>query len=343
MTYGPSGRQRSHYHPSRPSYSPDTAAERFNSAELFMAYDEPEEPKIGQKLDLPEELHVPSQAPPTSQMAFPGMTSSTGLATHAQLWARPGYSGPRQEYSWESTAVVRAPDEREYGIDDNAGQATTASTVHPSAASLPHEPETGHQRGLTGQGYYLAPPTTQWSSEPPAVSFVNPSGRETPGYQSRHNSIDATYATYDTLQPRHQQSSQLPSSLTAHSDLLQSFPLDNDEHRIKREALNAVMQSSWKQNNEFEPEASFLLQFMSLDPTEGRWHCTFWKDGRPCDCSCKKRDHAKGHIRSHIDHLPFVCNSHWCVSQIALRGLLEPNDVFAVHTVRPAAPRDIQR
>jgi hypothetical protein len=286
---------------------------------------------IGQILDLPEELHVPSQAPSTSQTAFPGMTSSTGLATHAQLWARSGYSGPWQEYSRASTAVVRAPDEREYGMDDNPGHATMASMVHPSAASLPHELETGHQGGINpGQRYYLAPPTTQCPSEPPAVSIVNPSGRGTPGYHSRHHSIDATHA----LQPRHQQFSPLP---------LQSFPLDNDEHRIKREALNAVMQSSWKQNNEFEPEASLLLQFMSLNPTEGRWHCTFWKDGRPCDCSCKKRDHAKGHIRSHIDHLPFVCNSHWCVSRIELRGLPEPNDILAVHIVRPAAPRDIQR
>lgn len=292
-----------------------------------MAYDEPEESNIGQILDLPEELHVPSQAPSASQTAFPGMTSSTGLATHAQSWTQPVCSDPRLGYNWASTAVVRAQDERQYDMDDNPGQATSASAVHPSAASIPHELEAGHQRGLNpGQGYYLAPPATQRLSEPPAASFVNPSGRN----QSHHNSIDATY---DRLQPHHQQSSALPSSLTARLDLLQSFPLDNDEHRIKRAALNVVMQSSWKQNNEFEPEASLLLQFMSLDPTEGRWHCTFWKDGRPCDCSCKKRDHAKGHIRSHIDHLPFVCNSHWCVLQIALRGILEPNDTLAVRTV----------
>jgi hypothetical protein len=306
-----------------------------------MAYDELEESDIRQRLDLPKEFHVPSQAPSASQTAFPGMTSSTGLETRAQLRTQPMSSGTRPEYNWASTVAVRFPDERQYDMDDNPGHATMASAVHLAAASLPHELEAGRQRGLNPrQGYRLAPPATQLFS---AASFVNPSGREITRDQSRHNSIDAPYATHGSLQVRHPQSSPLPSSLTTHSTLLQFFPLDNDEHRVKREALKAVIQSSWKQNNEFEPEASLLLQFMSLDPTEGRWHCTFWKDGGPCGCSCKKRDHAKGHIRSHIDHLPFVCNSHWYVSRIALCGILEPNDILAVHTVRPAAPRDIQR
>ncbi|CCA71451.1 hypothetical protein PIIN_05390 [Serendipita indica DSM 11827] len=83
-----------------------------------------------------------------------------------------------------------------------------------------------------------------------------------------------------------------------------SFPLHTTDHLLKREALRSVMISSWKLNNQFEPEASLLLQFMRHDTTEGRWYCSFWRDGKACPCSCKKKDHAKGHIRSHLDLLP---------------------------------------
>lgn len=98
-----------------------------------------------------------------------------------------------------------------------------------------------------------------------------------------------------------------------HSFLRQAFPLDNEEHHKLRNALQEVMQSEWKQKNEFEPDGAALLQFMAHDDVEGRWYCLFWKEGAPCECSCRKKYHAKGHIRSHISLFPFVCLGPWCV------------------------------
>lgn len=109
----------------------------------------------------------------------------------------------------------------------------------------------------------------------------------------------------------------LPNSNSQHPYLRflqESFPLENDDHRAKRKGLGVIMTSNWKHNNEFEPHESFLLQFLSYDSTQSRWFCLFWKRGKPCECSCKKKDHAKGHIRSHLDLLPFVCKGPWCVS-----------------------------
>ncbi|KIM33477.1 hypothetical protein M408DRAFT_154922 [Serendipita vermifera MAFF 305830] len=117
------------------------------------------------------------------------------------------------------------------------------------------------------------------------------------------------YVTSTSRDVHLQQAPRIESSSISRSEVWKAFPLDNDDHKAKREALYAIMQSSWKQNNDFEPEASVLMQFMEWDPIEKRWHCKFWKGGKRCTCSCRKRDHGKGHIRSHLDLLPFVCDS----------------------------------
>lgn len=101
------------------------------------------------------------------------------------------------------------------------------------------------------------------------------------------------------------------SNTVDHSFVAQSFPLETREHLSLREALDEVMKAPWKINHELEPNGDVLLQFMRYD--DGRWRCLFWKDGRSCACSCKKKYHAKGHIRSHIFLFPFVCNEPWYV------------------------------
>lgn len=94
-----------------------------------------------------------------------------------------------------------------------------------------------------------------------------------------------------------------------------SFPLQTYSHVQKREALAIVMTSPWKLMNVFEPSEDLLLQFTSYDQDQERWCCSFWKDGKPCESSCKKKDHAKGHIRVHIQHLPYACQEPWYVTR----------------------------
>ena len=297
-------------------------AEGLNSAELFIRYDEPEDFSTGTILDLPMELHVPSQASSPSQATTPATGPPIGRPMNhdVQAQTQPIRIDAWTEYGWTSTAAVRAREEHQLPADEDPGQRTPTLAVRASAAYIPCEPNPGRQGGSNpALDYYVAPPV-ELLNEPSAIAFQHPSGRSNSSHHTYHNNTDAPPGT---LQRYQQQFISPAVSSTVHSDLEQYFPLDNDDHRRKREALNTVMQSSWKQNNEFEPDASDLLQFMSLDPTEGRWHCTFWKDGHPCDCSCKKRDHAKGHIRSHIDLLPFVCNSRWYVEHRILRRFLD--------------------
>jgi hypothetical protein len=113
-----------------------------------------------------------------------------------------------------------------------------------------------------------------------------------------------------------------------------SFPLDSEEHARKRRALKTVMKSQWKLRNAFEPDENALLQFMKHDRKRSRWFCSFWKDGRPCESSCRKKDHAKGHIRFHIHHFPFVCQSPWYVYTSLLAFTAGGSTWFRKLTVR---------
>ncbi|KIM32036.1 hypothetical protein M408DRAFT_242548 [Serendipita vermifera MAFF 305830] len=85
------------------------------------------------------------------------------------------------------------------------------------------------------------------------------------------------------------------------------FPLHNADHAQRRESLLLVINSDWWRLNLLEPDEGLLLQFMSYDTGEARWKCCFWEEGRPCPRSCKGKDHAKGHVRFHIQHSPFAC------------------------------------
>lgn len=120
----------------------------------------------------------------------------------------------------------------------------------------------------------------------------------------------------------------------------QSFPLNNEDHNTMREALRTVMRSHWKWKNEIEPNDAVLLQFMVHDDIDNRWYCLFWKGGKPCDCSCKKKYHARGHIRSHIDLLPYVCHQKWYVDPYAHAGLLY-SPTSSVLSVKMGARGDI--
>jgi hypothetical protein len=112
-----------------------------------------------------------------------------------------------------------------------------------------------------------------------------------------------------------------PSSVTSdvdvepprHSEdfIQESFPGDDSEHERLRVALTEVMNADWKRFHIKEPDEDLLLQFQQYDRTEGRWNCRFSKDGKLCDRSTSKKDHAKGHIRWHIDHRPFFCENPW--------------------------------
>lgn len=99
-------------------------------------------------------------------------------------------------------------------------------------------------------------------------------------------------------------------STTKHSSFIEeSFPLSSNSHCDLRRALARVMASPWKLQNLHEPRQSTLLDFLKYEMASKRWLCCFWTEGTPCSCSFSKKDQAKNHIRFHIKHLPFSCNS----------------------------------
>lgn len=121
----------------------------------------------------------------------------------------------------------------------------------------------------------------------------------------------------------------------------QSFPPFITEHSQQRAALLKVMESEWKKRNAFEPDGETLLQFMRYDSTQKKWLCTFWKKGKRCTCSCKKKDHARGHIRAHIGHQPYACDGNWYASKTrclkaTLTPLVSPNGAGACNKRYPA-------
>ncbi|PVG03095.1 hypothetical protein CPB86DRAFT_494251 [Serendipita vermifera] len=114
---------------------------------------------------------------------------------------------------------------------------------------------------------------------------------------------------YEPSEPSHSPTVQpVQDSAEALAEFVRaSFPSDTEDHAKKRRALKAVMTSQWRMRHAFEPDENALLQFMKHDRKRSRWFCSFWKDNRPCESSCRKKDHAKGHIRFHIQHFPYVC------------------------------------
>ena len=101
------------------------------------------------------------------------------------------------------------------------------------------------------------------------------------------------------------------------------FPLTDEAHAQKREALERVMTADWKIRNQMEPHECHLLDFMRLDSQRNRWICTFYNGGIPCGSSYKKKDQAKGHIRFHLQHFPYACldAGPWCVRPPLLLAL----------------------
>ena len=230
-------------------------------------------------VNVPVAFHVPSQISPPVDVTFQRDSFSfSAYAPHGPEYLRSNSRTHRGQQLAQSTVdmmVAHPP-----GI--------------PMSQGVPYGSQT---MAAPGMDYYPVPSSTQIPHQP--------SGRGAPSHPAYQREVS------DSSRLRPQQHVPLPSSSITLPDIMQSFPLDTEDHRLKRESLNLILHSTWRQNNEFEPEASLLLQFMSWDPTEKKFHCLFWKDGQPCPCSCRSRDHAKGHIRSHLDLVPFVCDSRW--------------------------------
>ena len=102
-----------------------------------------------------------------------------------------------------------------------------------------------------------------------------------------------------------------PPGVTGEDFIQDSFPEPTDEHDRLRGALTEVMNSDWRRAHIMEPDEDLLLQFTSYNRRHQRWSCCFSRDGKLCDRSTRKKDHAKGHIRWHIDHRPFFCRRPW--------------------------------
>ena len=99
---------------------------------------------------------------------------------------------------------------------------------------------------------------------------------------------------------------QPPALLLAVVELPQFVEASFPEDPQRREALSIVMVAGWRVSHKMEPDENLLLQFASYDNQMERWNCQFWKDGKPCESSCKKKDHAKGHVSGMLVR---VCNA----------------------------------
>jgi hypothetical protein len=96
-----------------------------------------------------------------------------------------------------------------------------------------------------------------------------------------------------------------------HSFILRSFPDGTPDYERYQHALARVMVDDWKVKNQKEPNSDVLMQFMWKDGNEDKWKCRFWDNGFPCESACRKAEHAKNHVRKHINHRPFACNGKW--------------------------------
>jgi hypothetical protein len=268
----------------------------------------------------PRRLYIPQGAPHETEMFFQEYSSPTSslywpqsAASVDQLPHIASHPYPAAGVPWllesPSGAQVSNIDTTVSGYV-NTGR--TPSLGQPQA----HEQAQGFGRpeiklnGVLDPVKDISSETTMWSLDVSTGSRSR-TGRLDSGHLPRNAEV---HIPMDTRAIElHGTTSYSSNDSVDYGFLRQSFPQHSEQHRKLRDALQAVMQSTWKQNNEFEPDGASLLQFMAHEDTEGRWYCLFWKEGRPCQCSCKKKYHAKGHIRSHIDLLPFVCNETWCV------------------------------
>ena len=195
-----------------------------------------------------------------------------------------------------------------FGFEDGLGYATLSSAPHTAGTSyqfsLAGRSSSSHTAAATSwpERWQVCHDLTAQTTEPQVtddhhLAYSNP-GSYPP--TSPLVSPSSVISDVDVEPPRHGE------------DFIQeSFPRDDSEHEGLRAALTEVMNADWKRHHIKEPDEDLLLQFQQYDRTEGRWNCRFSKDGRLCDRSTSKKDHAKGHIRWHIDHRPFFCENPW--------------------------------
>jgi hypothetical protein len=280
----------------------------------------------------PERLYIPQTAPHETEMFFPEFSSPVAslywpqsTVEANQLPHVTSHQYPVAGVPWLSENPSRA---QVSDIDTTASGYVNTGHAPSHGQRQAHEQAQGFERpeselnGIPDPVNDISSEGDAWSLDASTASRSR-SSRMDSGHLSRNPEVHIPMNT-GTI-GLHDTASHSSNDFVDHSFLRQSFPLDSEEHRKFRDALQIVMQSTWKRNNEFEPDGASLLQFMAHDDNEGRWHCLFWKEGRPCECSCKKKYHAKGHIRSHIDLLPFVCNERWCV-ELGKRSI--QSDVF---------------
>ncbi|KAG9052578.1 hypothetical protein FS842_009635 [Serendipita sp. 407] len=105
-------------------------------------------------------------------------------------------------------------------------------------------------------------------------------------------------------------------------------------YQALRVALRAVLYSKWKADDELEPGAYHLRQFVAFSRNEGRsghargessemrirrtrWMCLFYVmdaqgESIKCRCSSTRSIQALEHVRRHIKLEPFVCRREPC-------------------------------
>lgn len=84
-----------------------------------------------------------------------------------------------------------------------------------------------------------------------------------------------------------------------------SFPEGTPDYKARRTALEQVLYSDWKRNNEKEPNNGLLTQFVVMK--DAKWECLFYVGNKRCPCSSTRNVQALEHIRRHIKLEPYVC------------------------------------
>lgn len=93
-----------------------------------------------------------------------------------------------------------------------------------------------------------------------------------------------------------------------------SKPEQVDLHRFLVECLSSEWLRLKQLEPTFLPKQSVLLRFLSRPSPASSFRCLF--DG--CAKKFDRRDRAIGHIRTHLEHKPFLCDGRckivgWCV------------------------------
>jgi hypothetical protein len=124
--------------------------------------------------------------------------------------------------------------------------------------------------------------------------------------QSRGTFLDISNRTSPQMSTSAPLRPPVPSTDSQHPLIVRNFT--NPSQSLQRILLDECLRSAWLSGDTLEPTKpdgrSILFGFLEKKP-KGKLKCLF--DG--CDRAFDKSNTALGHIRSHLEHKPFICRA----------------------------------